>query len=170
MSSIIVELSKLKGSIRYSNRVENVIKFLVLKNRFGIEKMQVTIPWVYYYGKNGNICFFDLAKADVLFLTNEMIGIPSDQLKLIYSKVKQVVNVKYSRSGRGGKLYYCDELGVSKNDALPYFDFVKKLWENESIMNDLRDVLQIRKVTSKFMSNFDVNLEGDDDEEGIEEE
>lgn len=171
MSSIIIELSKLKGSIRYSNRVENVIKFLILKNRFGIEKMQVTIPWVYYYGKNVNICFFDLAKADVLFLTNEMVGIPSDQLKLIHSKVKQVINVKYAKSGRGGKLYYCDELNISKNDALPYFDFVKKLWENETIMNDLRDVLQIRKLDSKFASNFDINLAGDsDDDEGVEEE
>ncbi|MEM2927834.1 MAG: hypothetical protein QXP60_02535 [Nitrososphaerota archaeon] len=180
MSSSILSFSKIKGPVRYKNRIEYQVKITVRKNRFGPEKNCIVVPWI--IREDCRCAYFDFIKADLDFLFN-FLGQNKATMEYLEEKISKVINIKCVSGGPKGKIYYCKELGISKEDGLDGKKLMIELYKNDKIFNDLMDVLDIKRFKKfgefdliKFL-NQEVKLKSDskqveenNDEEKIEEE
>ena len=117
----------------------NLIRIKTTKNSLGPDNRTILLPIVYYsefderFGRNISKFRVGWHEATVTMLEKP----PAEH----ETALKEVLSVyKVSNTSR----YYCKAAGVSKEDALPPDELVPVIMKNESLVADLRAVLQIQ--------------------------
>lgn len=156
-SSYEFELSR-QGETRNSlnSLYQHEVTFKVLKNTFGIQDFSLKCP-IRFVRQGANLVSvdFDWYSASVNILTNDRFFNPplSQANKKL---VKEICDIQAKSAGPRGTYFWCQQLGVSKDNAMPAQELGKILEEHKDILDELYNIFGIRK---RYLYNPELTYE-----------
>lgn len=147
-AQLIIEVCKEKAPELKTEGYETLIKLTMLKNRFGPEKLSIVVPFMVRQVGDSDVQLDAkfLWHTATIKLLSEGLGINIRTRDKLLNRVKAVVNIESRSAGSKGTKYYCNELGVSKEEAVSAEELGAILEQNETILKELYKIFAIRKT------------------------
>lgn len=146
---LVLKVKKLRKPEYKGDRYEAAVSITVEKNRLGPEDLTIEVP-LYFNQVRTESGFvikpeWDWHQASIDLLADG-VGISPRVRDKFFKRINEVLEVKKRNAGRYGIRYYCEQLGISEDDATTADKVMEALYSNKEILKALRDALMIKQA------------------------
>jgi len=141
-----LELKREKSTSYLGGPCENLLTISVEKNSFGPDVTSISVPVI--FDNRDRKIYFDWYSP----LTRWLCDLRTDYVKpkpapSVLEQIRGLFGISVRSGGPKGKLYYCESIGIEKENALPAHEFGKFLEENcQDKLAVLSEIIGIRTV------------------------
>jgi hypothetical protein len=147
----IIALERLGRIAEYKTYKAANVEIELLKNSYGADNARIEVRFKTWQQEDAPGVYrlharFEWWEASILLLGKGQ-GMRKATAERLLPKIKEVCDVREVSAGSAGKMWYCKELGIGKDDAMPAHDLGMLLERNTEVLAALYPILGIQRRT-----------------------